>query len=102
MKIALQRIVDLLNAVERSAIERLISYIDPIYVFRKLLTRGRGEIDRESNSIPRIGCKLAIVLCAALAGASTSTSAQVVLKASHQFPGGKGDPRDEMDEEFST
>jgi len=31
----------------------------------------------------------AIVLC-------TSAQAQVTLKASHQFPGGKGDPRDEM------
>jgi len=31
-------------------------------------------------------------LCAATAGAH----AQTVLKASHQFPGGKGDPRDEM------
>jgi TRAP-type C4-dicarboxylate transport system substrate-binding protein len=31
----------------------------------------------------------------ALAGGS-AVSAQVTLKASHQFPGGKGDPRDEM------
>jgi TRAP-type C4-dicarboxylate transport system substrate-binding protein len=31
----------------------------------------------------------------ALAGGSAA-SAQVTLKASHQFPGGKGDPRDEM------
>jgi TRAP-type transport system periplasmic protein len=28
--------------------------------------------------------------------AATGASAQVTLKASHQFPGGKGDPRDEM------
>ena len=27
---------------------------------------------------------------------SASAQAQVILKASHQFPGGKGDPRDEM------
>jgi TRAP-type transport system periplasmic protein len=27
---------------------------------------------------------------------ATAASAQTVLKASHQFPGGKGDPRDEM------
>jgi TRAP-type C4-dicarboxylate transport system substrate-binding protein len=27
---------------------------------------------------------------------STAAQAQVTLKASHQFPGGKGDPRDEM------
>ncbi|MGB7856854.1 MAG: ABC transporter substrate-binding protein, partial [Pseudolabrys sp.] len=27
---------------------------------------------------------------------SASAHAQVTLKASHQFPGGKGDPRDEM------
>jgi TRAP-type transport system periplasmic protein len=40
------------------------------------------------------------VLYALLAGAAalgaTGASAQTVLKASHQFPGGKGDPRDEM------
>src|SRR5215813_3459746 len=28
--------------------------------------------------------------------AATAAQAQTVLKASHQFPGGKGDPRDEM------
>ncbi|WP_210732002.1 TRAP transporter substrate-binding protein DctP [Hydrogenophaga sp. PAMC20947] len=33
---------------------------------------------------------------AALAVASTAASAETVLKASHQFPGGKGDVRDEM------
>ena len=27
---------------------------------------------------------------------SATAQAQVTLKASHQFPGGKGDPRDEM------
>jgi TRAP-type transport system periplasmic protein len=27
---------------------------------------------------------------------TTAASGQTVLKASHQFPGGKGDPRDEM------
>jgi len=32
----------------------------------------------------------------ALAVAAAGASAQTVLKASHQFPGGKGDPRDEM------
>src|SRR4051794_173457 len=32
----------------------------------------------------------------ALAVGVTAASAQTVLKASHQFPGGKGDPRDEM------
>jgi TRAP-type C4-dicarboxylate transport system substrate-binding protein len=32
----------------------------------------------------------------AAALAATGASAQVTLKASHQFPGGKGDPRDEM------
>src|SRR5215207_8341279 len=32
----------------------------------------------------------------ALAVGTAGTSAQTVLKASHQFPGGKGDPRDEM------
>jgi TRAP-type C4-dicarboxylate transport system substrate-binding protein len=33
---------------------------------------------------------------AALAVATSGAAAQTVLKASHQFPGGKGDPRDEM------
>jgi TRAP-type C4-dicarboxylate transport system substrate-binding protein len=38
-----------------------------------------------------------IVVGAAVAAAlSFPASAQVILKASHQFPGGKGDPRDEM------
>lgn len=35
-------------------------------------------------------------LVAGLALGATAASAQTVLKASHQFPGGKGDPRDEM------
>ncbi len=41
--------------------------------------------------LPRIlvGAAAAIVL-------SASAQAQVTMKASHQFPGGKGDPRDEM------
>jgi TRAP-type C4-dicarboxylate transport system substrate-binding protein len=33
---------------------------------------------------------------AAAVALSMPASAQVILKASHQFPGGKGDPRDEM------
>ena len=33
---------------------------------------------------------------AAVIALSVSAQAQVTLKASHQFPGGKGDPRDEM------
>jgi TRAP-type transport system periplasmic protein len=33
---------------------------------------------------------------AALALGTSGAAAQTVLKASHQFPGGKGDPRDEM------
>jgi TRAP-type C4-dicarboxylate transport system substrate-binding protein len=37
---------------------------------------------------------LATVAAAALI--ATAAQAQTVLKASHQFPGGKGDPRDEM------
>jgi TRAP-type C4-dicarboxylate transport system substrate-binding protein len=36
------------------------------------------------------------VLLAGMAAAAGSASAQAVLKASHQFPGGKGDIRDEM------
>jgi len=33
---------------------------------------------------------------AAAAMFATAAQAQTILKASHQFPGGKGDPRDEM------
>jgi len=33
---------------------------------------------------------------AAVVAFSTAAPAQTILKASHQFPGGKGDPRDEM------
>lgn len=36
------------------------------------------------------------VLAALAAAAPGTASAQAVLRASHQFPGGKGDPRDEM------
>ncbi len=38
----------------------------------------------------------ALVAVLALVATSTIASAQVQLKASHQFPGGKGDARDEM------
>jgi len=37
-----------------------------------------------------------IALLAGLVAGSTAVSAQTVLRASHQFPGGQGDPRDEM------
>ena len=42
--------------------------------------------------------KLTIILAGAAAAIALSATAhaQVTLKASHQFPGGKGDPRDEM------
>src|SRR5213596_3775138 len=42
--------------------------------------------------------KLASILAGAVAACvvSVPSHAQVTLKASHQFPGGKGDPRDEM------
>ena len=42
--------------------------------------------------------KFAAILAAAatLCTFSTASHAQTVLKASHQFPGGKGDARDEM------
>jgi TRAP-type C4-dicarboxylate transport system substrate-binding protein len=41
--------------------------------------------------------KISLALAAAgLLAFSAGAQAQVVLKASHQFPGGKGDPRDEM------
>jgi len=37
-----------------------------------------------------------IALFAGLIAGTTAVSAQTVLRASHQFPGGQGDPRDEM------
>src|SRR5262249_41529754 len=37
-----------------------------------------------------------VVLAALIAGYAGSAAAQVTLRASHQFPGGKGDVRDEM------
>ena len=42
--------------------------------------------------------KFAVTLAGAIAACAVSAAghAQVVVKASHQFPGGKGDPRDEM------
>jgi TRAP-type C4-dicarboxylate transport system substrate-binding protein len=40
--------------------------------------------------------KFAAALAAALCAFSAAAYAQTVLKASHQFPGGKGDARDEM------
>ena len=40
--------------------------------------------------------KTLLVTAAAVAAFTASASAQVTLKASHQFPGGKGDARDEM------
>ncbi len=39
---------------------------------------------------------IALVGVAMATAFSASAGAQVLLKASHQFPGGKGDPRDEM------
>lgn len=40
--------------------------------------------------------KVSAILVAALVGVSGAASAERVLKASHQWPGGKGDIRDEM------
>src|SRR5687767_2699004 len=42
--------------------------------------------------------KISILLAGIAAAAlfAATAQAQTVLKASHQFPGGKGDPRDEM------
>lgn len=40
--------------------------------------------------------RLAMAASALLAVLGGTASAQTILKASHQFPGGKGDPRDEM------
>lgn len=45
---------------------------------------------------PSIRRSMTTVALAALAALSVSAHAEVTLKASHQFPGGKGDVRDEM------
>ncbi len=37
-----------------------------------------------------------LLAAAAVVALSASAQAQITMKASHQFPGGKGDPRDEM------
>lgn len=39
---------------------------------------------------------LMVATAAAVIALSASAQAQITMKASHQFPGGKGDPRDEM------
>src|SRR3546814_21112624 len=39
---------------------------------------------------------LSILAVAAALAAAAPVSAQTTLRASHQFPGGQGDPRDEM------
>lgn len=40
--------------------------------------------------------KALVAVLVALCAGAPAASAQTVLRASHQFPGGKGDPRDEM------
>jgi len=40
--------------------------------------------------------KFQLAVMAALVAGASAASAQTVLRASHQFPGGQGDPRDEM------
>jgi TRAP-type transport system periplasmic protein len=45
---------------------------------------------------PTIKTGLSALTLAIVAATSTGASAETVLKASHQFPGGKGDVRDEM------
>ena len=52
----------------------------------------RGPVRTRARAVPA-----AVATLLALAGAcGTAVAADVVLKASHQFPGGKGDVRDEM------
>ncbi len=43
----------------------------------------------------KVFTKLAVVVATAVS-ISASAQAQITMRASHQFPGGKGDPRDEM------
>jgi len=60
----------------------------------KIRHNKRLQIEMEENRMTK---KLTTLLAAAAVVAlSASAQAQITMKASHQFPGGKGDPRDEM------
>lgn len=48
------------------------------------------------KSLSRVGYAVAIAATLSTAALTTATAADITLRASHQFPGGKGDPRDEM------
>ncbi len=48
------------------------------------------------KTLSRVGYAVAIAAAISTAAITAATAADVTLRASHQFPGGKGDPRDEM------
>jgi TRAP-type C4-dicarboxylate transport system substrate-binding protein len=62
------------------------------------LAHKRGGQPREKNDNGRMQMKFraAMIAGAAAVVLSATAQAQVTLRASHQFPGGKGDVRDEM------
>jgi TRAP-type C4-dicarboxylate transport system substrate-binding protein len=55
-----------------------------------------GARETSSGVEDMIDLRTALAAAVAVVGLAASAGAQTVLKASHQFPGGKGDPRDEM------
>src|SRR5947207_4696499 len=52
--------------------------------------------NKKQEETPMSRFAAALTAAAALCALSATSHAQSVLKASHQFPGGKGDARDEM------
>jgi len=76
-----------------------VARLDPFVYTRVDWKNGYPAIRVVANKFRRKLMRKLSLLLAGVAAASlvaTAVQAQTVLKASHQFPGGKGDPRDEM------
>ncbi|MGE4372623.1 MAG: TRAP transporter substrate-binding protein DctP [Xanthobacter sp.] len=48
------------------------------------------------STFARVGCAVALAAALTTSVAGVALARDITLRASHQFPGGKGDPRDEM------
>src|SRR6202142_3287451 len=66
--------------------------------YRAAINRGGIPAARKYSMEERMMRKISTILAtaAAVIALSASAQAQVTMKASHQFPGGKGDVRDDM------
>jgi len=76
-----------------------VARLDPFVYTRVDWKNGYPAIRVVTKKFRRKLMRKLSLLLAGVAAASllaTAVQAQTVLKASHQFPGGKGDPRDEM------